>query len=92
MKNIKDLITQIHMIDSTSDLQMVQEAVSLKRQYLTKQAVKNFVVGDKIQFTNRGGIPVGGTVVKVNRKYIVCETPVGRYRVPATMLSHREEA
>jgi len=86
MNNVQQAITAIHSIQTNDELNQIIEAVKLKRQYLSKQAVKSFRVGDKIQFTNKGGIPVGGTVKKVNIKYVVCDTAIGTYRVPATML------
>lgn len=90
MNKIQDLITGIHNINTNEDLNLIVEAVKLKRQYLERTAVRGFVVGEKVQFTNRKGVPVGGTIRKINRKYIVVDTPVGGYRVPATMLTSQE--
>ena len=90
MKKIQDIITGIHNIQTNEDLNLIVEAVKLKRQYLERTAVRQFVVGEKVQFTNRKGMPVGGTIRKINRKYIVVDTPVGGYRVPATMLTSQE--
>lgn len=90
MNKIQDLITGIHNINTNEDLNLIVEAVKLKRQYLERTAVRQFVVGEKVQFTNRKGVPVGGTIRKINRKYIVVDTPVGGYRVPATMLTSQE--
>lgn len=86
MNNVQQAITAIHSIQTNDELNQIIEAVKLKRQYLSKQAVRSFRVGDKVQFTSRGGVPVGGTVKKVNIKYVICDTPVGQYKVPATML------
>lgn len=86
MNNVQQVISAIHSVQTNDELNQIVEAVKLKRQYLSRQAVKSFRVGDKIQFTSRGGVPVGGTVQKVNIKYVVCDTPIGRYKVPATML------
>jgi len=90
MNKIQDLITGIQNINTHEDLNLIVEAVKLKRQYLERTAVRQFVVGEKVQFTNRKGMPVGGTIRKINRKYIVVDTPVGGYRVPATMLTSQE--
>ncbi len=90
MKKIQDIITGIHNIQTNEDLNLIVEAVKLKRQYLERTAVRQFIVGEKVQFTNRRGVPVGGTIRKINRKYIVVDTPVGGYRVPATMLTSQE--
>ena len=90
MKKIQDIITGIHNIQTNEDLNLIVEAVKLKRQYLERTAVRQFIVGEKVQFTNRRGLPVGGTIRKINRKYIVVDTPIGGYRVPATMLTSQE--
>ena len=90
MKKIQDIITGIHNIQTNEDLNLIVEAVKLKSQYLERTAVRQFIVGEKVQFTNRKGMPVGGTIRKINRKYIVVDTPIGGYRVPATMLTSQE--
>ena len=90
MKKIQDIITGIHNIQTNADLNLIVEAVKLKRQYLERTAVRQFIVVEKVQFTNRRGVPVGGTIRKINRKYIVVDTPIGGYRVPATMLTSQE--
>ena len=90
MKKIQDIITGIHNIQTNADLNLIVEAVKLKRQYLERTAVRQFIVGEQVQFTNRNGVPVGGTIRKINRKYIVVDTPIGGYRVPATMLTSQE--
>ena len=71
-------------------LQEIIEAVQLKRQYLAKQAIKNFIKGDMVQFTSRRtGGKVNATVKKVNKKYVIVSTHIGgeQWRVPATMLT-----
>ena len=80
--------------DSGTQLQEVIEAVQLKRQYLAKQAIKKFIVGDMVQFTSkRTGGKVNATVEKVNRKYVIVSTHIGgeKWRVPASMLVHLKE-
>ena len=75
-------------------LQEIVEAVQLKRQYLAKQAIKNFIVGDMVQFTSsRTGGKVNGTVKKVNKKYVIVSAHIGgdQWRVPATMLTKISE-
>ena len=67
----------------------VIEAIKLKRNHLAKQAVKSFIKGDLVQFTNKNGMRVNATVEKVNKKYIVVDAHIGgqKWRVPATMLT-----
>tara|TARA_B100001287_G_scaffold274524_1_gene280002 strand:- start:497 stop:796 length:300 start_codon:yes stop_codon:yes gene_type:complete len=79
----------IYQMDG-DQLQQVVEAIQLKRQYLAKQAIRNFVVGDMVQFTSRRtGGKVNATVEKVNKKYVIVSTHIGgeKWRVPATMLT-----
>jgi len=73
---------------NNEQLNEVVEAIKLKRQYLAKQAVRNFIVGDMVQFTNKQGGKVNATVKKVNKKYIIVDAHIGgtQWRVPATML------
>jgi len=74
---------------NNEQLKEVAEAIQLKRQYLAKQAIKNFVVGDMVQFTGKTGGRVNATVEKVNKKYLIVSTHIGgeKWRVPATMLT-----
>ena len=83
----------IYQMDS-NQLQQVAEAIQLKRQYLAKQAIKNFIVGDMVQFTSRKtGGKVNATVKKVNKKYVIVSAHIGgdQWRVPATMLTKISE-
>jgi predicted transcriptional regulator len=79
----------IYQMDS-NQLQQVAEAIQLKRQFLAKQAIKNFIKGDMVQFTSkRTGGKVNATVEKVNKKYVIVSAHIGgtQWRVPATMLT-----
>lgn len=80
-------VQEIYTMDN-DQLNQVVEAIKLRRTYLTREAARSFAVGDMVQFTSRTGGSVNGTVVKVNRKYIIVDAHVGgsRYRVPASML------
>ena len=82
----------IYQMEGTQ-LQEVIEAVQLKRQYLAKQAIKQFTIGDMVQFTNKTGGRTNATVTKVNKKYVICEAHIGgtQWRVPATMLTKLED-
>ena len=83
----------IYQMDS-NQLQQVAEAIQLKRQFLAKQAIKNFIIGDMVQFTSRRtGGKVNATVKKVNKKYVIVSTHIGgeQWRVPATMLTKISE-
>jgi hypothetical protein len=83
----------IYQMDG-SQLQQVIEAVQLKRTHLSKQAIRNFIKGDMVQFTSRRtGGKVNATVEKVNKKYVIVSTHIGgeKWRVPATMLTKLSE-
>ena len=83
----------IYQMDGTQ-LQEIIEAVQLKRQDLAKQAIKNFIKGDMVQFiSRRTGGKVNATVEKVNKKYVIVSTHIGgeKWRVPATMLTKLSE-
>ena len=74
---------------NNEQLKEVAEAIQLKRQYLAKQAIKNFIVGDMVQFTGKTGGKINATVEKVNKKYVIVSPHIGgeKWRVPATMLT-----
>ena len=78
---------------NSEQLKEVAEAIQLKRQYLAKQAIKNFIVGDMVQFTGKTGGKINATVEKVNKKYVIVSTHIGgeKWRVPATMLTKLSE-
>jgi predicted transcriptional regulator len=87
--NVTKVVEVIYKMDA-NELDQVVEAIQLKRQYLAKQAIRNFVVGDMVQFTSRKtGGRVNATVEKVNKKYVIVSTHIGgeKWRVPATMLT-----
>jgi len=87
--NVTKVVEVIYKMDA-GELDQVVEAIQLKRQYLAKQAIRNFVVGDMVQFTSRRtGGKVNATVEKVNKKYVIVSTHIGgeKWRVPATMLT-----
>lgn len=81
-------VEQIYQMDN-DELNQVIEAVKLKRQHLSKQAVRSFLIGDIVGFTKKNGARVTGQVRKVNRKYIIVnESATGtQWRVPGTMLT-----
>ena len=79
----------IYQMDN-EQLKEVAEAIQLKRQFLAKQAIKNFIKGDMVQFTSsKTGGKINATVEKVNKKYVIVSTHIGgeKWRVPATMLT-----
>lgn len=86
-------VEAVYQMDN-DQLQQVVEAIQLKRTHLAKQAIRNFIVGDMVQFTSkRTGGKINATVEKVNKKYVIVSTHIGgeKWRVPATMLTKISE-
>ena len=90
MTNLVTKASEIIYQMDAEQLTQVVDAIQLKRQYLAKQAIKNFIKGDMVQFVSRRtGGKVNATVEKVNKKYVIVSTHIGgeKWRVPATMLT-----
>ena len=90
MTNLVTKASEIIYQMDAEQLTQVVDAIQLKRQYLAKQDIKNFIKGDMVQFTSRRtGGKVNATVEKVNKKYVIVSTHIGgeKWRVPATMLT-----
>lgn len=86
--SVTKAVELIYTMDN-DQLNQVIEAIKLKRQFLSRQAVRNFTIGDMVQFTSKTGGKVNATVKKVNRKYVIVSAHIGgqQWRVPATMLT-----
>ena len=86
--SVTKAVELIYTMDN-DELNQVIEAIKTKRQYLSRQAVRSFLVGDIVGFRNKRGQQTTGIVRKVNRKYIIVyENSTGtQWRVPATMLT-----
>ena len=50
--NVTKAVEAIYKMNN-DELNQVVDAIRLKRQYLAKQAIREFVVGDMVQFTNK---------------------------------------
>jgi len=89
---IGTIIDAIMNLDNTYEVGQVIDAIKLKQNYLASEARRNFIAGDRVQFTSRNGQTYTGTVDKIKQKYILVNVdstsgfPM-RYNVPATMLS-----
>jgi len=93
MSNIVTRASELIYQMDNDQLNQVIEAIKLKRQNLARTAIRNFVKGDIVQFKDRNGGRINGTVVKVNIKYVIVDAHIGgaRYKVPATMLKSVSE-
>ncbi|MBR19794.1 MAG: hypothetical protein CMA64_06575 [Euryarchaeota archaeon] len=79
-------VEAIYQMDN-DELNQVVEAIRLKRTQLSKLAIRNFLIGDRVSFIDRNNRRTHGTVEKVNKKYIIVDTNPGpKWRVMATML------
>ena len=89
MLNVTEMETINKLVSSMSleDIKMVNERMSLQRTFLGKDVMRSLVIGDKVSFTGRGGRLLTGTVDKVKIKNVLVDTGMGRWNVPASMLT-----
>lgn len=91
MNNIQTAITAIRNTNTRDELNQIIDAIKLQQNFLARQSARTFMKGDAVQFTGRGGRTVVGTVVKVNPKTVVVDSPSqGRWKVTASMLTSLE--
>jgi hypothetical protein len=70
-----------------TELSSIIDAVRFARSNLVKSNKRQLTIGAKVKFTsNRNGVTYNGTVDKIKVKYVLVNTPQGRYNVPANML------
>ena len=79
-------------LDSNYEVTQIIDAIKLKQNYLQADARRQFVAGDRVQFTSRNGQLYKGTIDRIKQKYILVTVKGAsgypmRYNVPATMLS-----
>ena len=92
-KRISRAVEAIMNLEDTYELNEVISAVKLKQNYLASSARRNFIAGDRVEFTSRNGVKYTGTVERIKQKYILVNVDSNmngypqRYNVPATMLS-----
>jgi hypothetical protein len=67
------------------------DAVKYARANLVRNNIGEFGVGDAVRFNSRKHGLIGGIVEKVAIKYVTVRSSVGLFRVPANMLSRREQ-
>jgi hypothetical protein len=85
---IQQINSSIMFGDFTNDqLNSIIAAVKYRRNQLTNTSVRSLIPGVKVKFTNsRNGQTVIGSVSKVNRKFVIVDTGITRWRVPGNML------
>ena len=84
---INDVTHAIMFGDFTNEqLNAIGMAVKYRRNQIGKSVKKGLRIGDVVKFTDRSGITTTGRVKKVNIKYVIVDTGLGAWRVPANML------
>ncbi len=85
--NVKDINTALITGTFTNtELTSIIDAVKFARSRLAQTTKVSLRTGDTVQFTNKVGQTVQGTVTKIAIKYITVRTAQGLWRVPANML------
>jgi hypothetical protein len=77
---------------TNDDLVKFIDAVKYARAQLVRNNIGEFGPGDQVRFNSAKHGVIGGTVEKVAIKYVTVRSPVGLFRVPANMLTRREES
>ena len=82
---LNDTMGMIHNMNP-DQIASVVDAVKLRRNRINNQAITTIQVGDRVQFTGRGGVPVKGSVTKKAIKFVTVDTGSVKWKVPANML------
>jgi len=76
---------------SNAELDSIISAIKFARASIANQNKRAMTIGTIVKFTSsRTGMPVTGTVEKINRKFIIVREngkAFGNWRVPANMLT-----
>jgi hypothetical protein len=91
-------LTQIQQVNSAimfgdftnEELNSIIDAVKFARASIANQNKRALTLGTIVKFTSsRTGMPVTGTVQKINRKFIIVRetNKLSNWRVPANMLT-----
>jgi len=76
---------------TNDELNSIGDAIKFSRSQIVNQNKREMRVGTLVKFTSsRTGMPVTGTVQKINRKFIIVREngkAFGNWRVPANMLT-----
>ena len=88
MATIQEINSEIMFGNFTNDqLNAIIAAVKYRRSQLIKQGVRLLQLGEQVKFVNsRTGGVVTGKVQKVNRKFVIVDTGITRWRVPGNLL------
>lgn len=84
-----DQVTQAIMFGNfdNEQLEAVAQAMRYRRTQLSKEVKRSMAPGVAVKFYHpRQGRDITGTVNRIKQKYILVDTPQGRYNVPANLL------
>jgi hypothetical protein len=89
MATIQEINSSIISGNFTNEqLDSVLSTIKYARSQLSRDIKRALAPGVKVSFvSNRNGQKYLGTVRKINIKYVIVDTAMGAYRVPANMLS-----
>jgi len=96
MNPVETIRNNIFSVDSEG-LREVIEMVRMRQTQLARQGIQSVVKGDIVEFTDRTGRTVVGTVTKVNRKTVEVLGGMSNglfrttYRVPGSMIRKATE-
>ena len=72
---------------TNEELDTIVQALKYARSQIGKRTVCSLLPGDTVKFTSpKTGVVFNGTVDRVKIKYILVNTPQGRYNVPANLV------
>lgn len=73
---------------TNDDLTAINDAVAYMRGQLAKKVRWTLVKGTMVKFvSSRSGQTITGSISKINRKFVIIQAGVTRWRVPANMLT-----
>ena len=83
---VNSVIEDLNKMDN-EQLNEVAHAIKLRRNFIASHAVRQFVIGDRVEFSGKRG-KVVGEIKKVNRKNLVVDdlNSATSWRVPANMV------
>lgn len=83
---VNSVIEDLNKMDN-EQLNEVAHAIKLRRNFIASHAVRQFVIGDRVEFNGKRG-KVVGEIKKVNRKNLVVEdlNTMQMWKVPANMV------
>ena len=85
MSNFNQAVTAVHSM-TASEIDLMVEAIKLRRTALARGSVRKLSVGDLVRFTGKRGETVQGSVVKLNRKTAIDNSGSQQWRVTASLL------